>query len=179
MNEFGEASSQATTPSVIPESASRLAALQRHVNWQSLVRGVEIDPDSTSEEVIYPLPNMHLGGEDSGKNLVGLTDDLAVVVYTAPEHPHKHVGDETETHIGAAGHSAYIVGGEEKPMKRGEIIVITPDTPHFAAVSAGTLAVFVVSSPSFNPDNQQELSRDIPLEAATLDTYDSLVEQRN
>ena len=147
------------------ETVDRVVELLKHIDWKTLIDGVDKDEASNDVEDIYPI-----------ENPVGTTDDMAIVVYKGVEKPHKHTGDETEAHIGAEGEASYFINDNWIVMAKGLATIIPPETPHFAfANPRDQFVAVVVSSPSFNPENEIPLSADNPSDVATLEMYNELI----
>jgi uncharacterized RmlC-like cupin family protein len=144
----------------------------------TLVTGAEYDADgSEPHEQIYVLPT---AGE-AGMNIVGTHDELAVVFYFGLEKAHKHMGGEIEAHIVVRGLGRYFIDRgnevENKEMNPGDHVIIPSGTPHFSVSSAEQpFVALVISSPSFNPDNIQDLDPADPADARVQALYETYPE---
>lgn len=108
-------------------------------NWETLVKGVT--PKDTTCGPAYELPNPI----DRPNESFAIADmrDIAFA------EPHYHINDETEIHFVLEGLGFTVVGGKERYVKKGDVIVTPPDTSHFT-VPDKNLVIAVVNTPPFN-----------------------------
>lgn len=120
-------------------------------DWQSLVEGVE--PKQTSCGPVYepqsPLSNR--------TEIFAISDMRNVKVAT----PHYHANDETEIYFVIQGSGLTVVGGEEKHIQKGSVVVTPPNTTHFT-IPEKDLVMVVINTPSFNPANNIDIQESDP-----------------
>ena len=84
--------------------------------------------------------------------------------------PHYHTNGETEIYFVLEGSGHVVLGGKERVVKKGDVVVIPPDTAHFVYSIKG-LVLAVVNQPSFNPKNCIDLAESDPAVKFDLEQY--------
>jgi mannose-6-phosphate isomerase-like protein (cupin superfamily) len=70
--------------------------------------------------------------------------------------PHYHINSETEIYIVLQGTGLVIVGGQERCVEKGDVIVTPPGVVHFV-LPKNDLVLAVVNTPPFNLENMIEV----------------------
>lgn len=115
-------------------------------DWQPLVDGVE--PKQTSCGPVYE-PQSPLTDRPE---TFAISDMRNIEVAT----PHYHANGETEIYFVIQGSGLTVVGGEEKRIQKGSVVITPPNTTHFT-IPEKDLVMVVINSPSFNPANNIDI----------------------
>lgn len=75
--------------------------------------------------------------------------------------PHYHTNNETEIYFVISGSGLMVVGGEELSIKSGDVVVTSPKTAHFT-IPKENLAMVVINTPPFSPENNIRVSETTP-----------------
>ena len=116
-------------------------------DWQELVQGVE--PKSVGCGLVYELPN------PSGINRPGEDFCIADMRQLSREpgysEPHYHPKGVTELYFVLGGFALSVVGGAERHVGPGDIIVTPENTTHYV-IPDQDFVIAVVNQPPFTPD---------------------------
>lgn len=137
-------------------------------NWQKLVTGIE--PKTTGCGPVYELEN----------KLNRPNESLAIADMRGIEYatPHYHANGETEVYFALEGAGLVVVGSEETQSKKGSVIVIPPDTAHYAIPDkVQGLILAVVNTPPFSIANNIDLADDNPEVNFDLNMFKQLTNQ--
>ncbi len=116
------------------------------LDWQEAVQRVE--PKLTPCGPIYELENPMSETSES----FAIADMRTVRCCS----PHYHANGETETYVVLQGTGLVVVGGEEKHVEKGDVIVAPPGVVHFT-IPGQDLVLGIVNTPPFNPANIVEV----------------------
>jgi len=120
-------------------------------DWTMLIKGIE--PKDTICGPVYeppsPLPNR--------SETFAIGDMRAVKL----AHPHYHKNGETEIYFVLQGSGLTVVGGEEIALQKGSVVITPPNTAHFT-IPQKDLVLMIINTPSFNPDNNIEITETNP-----------------
>ena len=118
------------------------------LDWQQAVQGVA--PKITPCGLIYELANPV--GIGSTNESFAIADMRAVNICS----PHYHANGETEIYVVLQGKGLVVVGGEEKQVQKGDVIVIPSGIVHFT-IPEHDLIFGLINTPPFNPVNIVEV----------------------
>jgi mannose-6-phosphate isomerase-like protein (cupin superfamily) len=127
-----------------------ISTWQEYINtisdWKKLVEGVESKPTVCGPVYEPPSP------------LPKRTETFAIADMRNVDvaHPHYHKNGETEIYFVIQGTGLTIVGGEEKSIEKGTVVVTPPGTAHFT-LPERDLVMVVINTPNFNPENNTEI----------------------
>lgn len=141
--------------------------LERISDWQQLVR--DTSPKATNCGPVYELETQ------SGCSSFGFA--IADMRGTEIASPHYHTNGETEIYFVLEGSGHVVLGGKEMIVKKGDVVVIPPDTAHYVFSIKG-LVLAVVNQPPFNPKNCIDLTESDPAVKFDLEQYKLLTSSR-
>lgn len=135
-------------------------------DWQAVVDGVT--PKQTQCGPVYepdsPLPNR--------TETFAISDMRNVKV----AYPHYHKHGETEIYFVIQGSGLTVVGGEEKPLEKGTVVVTPPNITHFT-IPEENLVMIVINTPKFNAENIVEQTESDPAVKFDQEQYEQLVQK--
>ncbi len=116
-------------------------------DWQQLVAGAK--PKDTICGPVYETPSP----------LPERTETFAIgdMRNVKLAHPHYHKGGETEIYFVLQGSGLTVVGGEEKHIQKGAVVITPPNMTHFT-IPEKDLVLMIINTPSFNPANNIEIN---------------------
>jgi len=136
-----------------PEIQTVLSVWRPYVNaitdWQARVKNVTAK--TTGCGPLYEL------GNPLGRSTESLAiADMRKVKYA---QPHYHTGGETEIYVVIAGSGRVVVGGSVSQLQKDSVLVIPPDTAHYALPDpAGGLVLAVINTPPFKLENNIDVT---------------------
>jgi mannose-6-phosphate isomerase-like protein (cupin superfamily) len=133
-------------------------------NWESLIKG--ITPKNTICGPVYERPSPLEGRSET----FAIGDMRRIKV----AHPHYHKNGETEIYFVLQGSGLTVVGGEERYIEKGSVVVTPPDTAHFT-IPKYDLVLVIVNTPSFNPNNNIEIEKTDSSVKFDRNQYDKLL----
>jgi len=144
-----------TTPNYPPDVQALVAIWKRYVDsiddWQAVAHTVE-------PKVLGCGPVYELGFplDRSGENFAMC--DMRGVAFA---EPHYHPTGNWEIYFVLQGAATVVLGGEERQVTKGDVIVIPPDTGHFT-VPADDFVIAMVNTPPFKLENYIPLTESNP-----------------
>lgn len=144
-----------------------IAAWQEYLDtisdWRQLVR--DIDPKKGGCGWVYELPNPIERPNES----FAIADmrDLEI------SEPHYHTNGETEIYFVIQGLGKMVVGGAERDVATGSIVVTAPETAHFTVPHAD-LVLAVINTPPFRAENYVVVTDTLPIVGFDRGQYDRL-----
>lgn len=119
-------------------------------DWQALVSGI-VPKDTQCGPVYDIIPNPPELGDRPNEGFA-ISDMREVKV----AEPHYHANGETEIYIVISGLGKTYVGGEERSLEPGAVVVTPPETTHFT-IPQENMVMAVINTPPFNPNNVVEV----------------------
>ena len=116
-------------------------------NWKNLVNG--IDPKITGCGFIYELSNPIYRPNESFA--------IADMSNLAFAEPHYH--PETEIYFILQGSGLIVIGGQERTVQKGSVVIIPSNIAHFT-IPENNLVIAVVNTPPFKPENYYPLTQE-------------------
>lgn len=118
------------------------------VDWRSLVGPVV--PKDTKWGLIYELPDM-ARSEDEDFAIADMRQVKAA-------EPHYHPDGVYEVYIVLQGSGLVVVGGDERSISRGSVVITPPKTTHFM-IPKSDLVLAVITVPPFSPGDYIAITR--------------------
>ncbi|HSW99172.1 MAG TPA: cupin domain-containing protein [Candidatus Saccharimonadales bacterium] len=112
-------------------------------DWQALVRGTV--PKQTGCGSVYELPNPL-------KNRLHESFAICDMRNIKVAEPHYHPADNWEFYFVLSGTARVFVGGQAHDAKKGDAIIIPPDTAHYT-IPGADFVVAAVNNPPFRPES--------------------------
>ena len=112
-------------------------------DWQQLVKGVS--PKQTGCGVIYELPNPL---KNRPHESFAICDMRGLRV----TDPHYHPGDDWEFYFVLSGTADVYVGDSVQQVRKGDAVIIPPDTAHYTLPDTD-FVIAAVNNPPFRPES--------------------------
>jgi mannose-6-phosphate isomerase-like protein (cupin superfamily) len=129
-----------------PEIEELISEWQTYIatmdNWREVVKG------TTSKQTYCGPIYEPTSPLDRPSESFAISDMREVKV----AKPHYHTGGETEIYFVLSGNGLTVIGGDELPIKAGDVIVTPPEITHFT-IPKENLVMIVINTPQFNPEN--------------------------
>jgi len=141
--------------------------LELNSDWRQLVGNTP--PKATNCGPVYELETQ------SGCSSFGFA--IADMRGIGVASPHYHTNGETEIYFVLEGSGHVVLRGKERIVKKGDVVVIPPDTAHYVFSIKG-LVLAVVNQPPFNPKNCIDLTESDPEVKFDLEQFQLLTSSR-